>query len=174
MAKLTEEDKKVKAEEKAEKARIRAEKKAQKEANKPPKHQAKLDRAKAQLPELNDAESHYVERLTSEFPLHQLEKIAAHVNFFVRQEQTKNAVASEELKVGQTVRIKSGNQKHLGKIGVVSRSQRIRCYVEVPGVDKEIYLFTSDVELVKDENVENLAQNDTSQDETVELDQTGS
>lgn len=155
MAKLTEAEKQEKEQAKAEKARIRAEKKAEKEANRPPKHQAKLDRARKQLPELNDAEQSIFDRLVHEFPLRQLEKISAHLNFYVRQEQTRNAVATDgEVTVGQTVRIRSGNTRHMGKVGVVTRAQRIRCYVSVPNVDKEIYLFTSDVEPVTDETVE--------------------
>ena len=153
MAKLTEEEKQVKATEKAEKARVRAEKKADREANKPPKHQAKLDRAKSQLPELSAPERAVFDKLVGGATPAELEKLSAHLAFHVRQLQTVTAV-SASLEVGQTVRIVSGNQKYLGAVGVVSRSQRIRCYVSIPNVGKEIYLFTSDVVPVNDVDAE--------------------
>jgi len=147
MAKLTEEEKKVKEEAKAIKAEERAKKKLEKEANKPPKHQAKLDRARSKLPELAPVAQEMFDTLVQDYTPEHLEGLSAHLAFHVRQQQTHAAVQTE-LKVGQTVRIKSGNQKHLGKVGVVSSSQRIRCYVTIPNVDKDVYLFTSDVEPV--------------------------
>lgn len=155
MAKLTDEEKNARDLAKVEKARLRAEKKTEREANKPPKHQAKLDRARSQLPELNEAEQYFFDKLVGELPPGQLEKVSAHLAFHVRQTQTANAVETT-LTVGQTVRIVSGNQKHLGKVGVVSRAQRIRCYVNVPNVDREIYLFTSDVEPIANDVAESV------------------
>lgn len=144
---MTDEEKQAREMAKAEKARVRELKRAEREANRPPKHQAKLDRAMAQLPVLSVGEGLAVSDLTEKFNLDELEKIASHLNFHVRSMQTHNAV-SQTLEVGQTVRIKSGSQKHLGKVGVVSRAQRIRCYVTLPNVAREVYLFTSDVELL--------------------------
>jgi hypothetical protein len=38
----------------------------------------------------------------------------------------------------------------VGQTGTVSKAQRIRCYVEIPGVNKPVYLFTSDVETISE------------------------
>jgi len=155
----------VKDNEKALKAEARAQKKAAKLANVKPKHQAKLDRAFAQLPPLNDAEQAAFDKLIGGATPAELEKLAAHLNFHVRLQQTRTAVEST-LTVGQTVRIKSGNQKYVGSLATVTRSQRIRCYVTVPNSDKEIYLFTSDVEAVTVDEAESL-QNDVVDNDSV-------
>lgn len=159
MAKLTDEEKQNRDNAKAEKAKVRAEKKAEREANKPLKHQAKLDRARAQLPELEPVAQEMFDLLVRDYTADHLETLSAHLSFHVRQLQTRTAVDST-LAVGQTVRIKSGNQRHLGKVGVVTRAQRIRCYVSVPNVEKEIYLFTSDVEPIANDNVESVDMDD--------------
>lgn len=167
---LTEEQKKERDEKKAaaraEKARIREEKRVEREANRLPKHQAKLERARAQLPVMPDAVQELFATVTADYDLDQLEILSAHLLFFVREEQTKTAV-SRTLEVGETVRIRSGNQKHLGKIGVVSRSNRIRCYVSVPDVEREIYLFTSDVEPVGNDNAVELTEDGSSEEQRV-------
>lgn len=149
--KLSDEEVQTRLDEKNEKARVRAEKKALKEASKLPKHQAKLDRAKLQLPVMDESLKQTFDDFVVSYEFSELETFASHLNFYVREKQTQNAV-STTVEVGQTVRIKSGNQKHLGKIGVVSRSQRIRCYVSLPNLEKEIYLFNSDVEPVSNDN----------------------
>jgi hypothetical protein len=33
--------------------------------------------------------------------------------------------------------------------GSVTKAQRIRCYVTVPGVKREVYCFTSDIEVLE-------------------------
>jgi hypothetical protein len=61
---------------------------------------------------------------------------------------TFRAGASNKVEAGNTVTIISGDARYVGKTGTVSKAQRIRCYVEIPGVSKPVYLFTSDVEVM--------------------------
>lgn len=164
-SKLTEEQKiektANKAAEKAEKARVREEKRAAKAAATPGKHTAKLMRVKGQLPKLSLPEQKFYDDVVAGCTPDELERIASHLSYHVREEQTKRAVAAV-VEVGQTVRIRSGNQRYTGLLGTVSRANRIRCYVNIPNVDKDIYLFTSDVESVDQEFI---SENDSSEND---------
>jgi hypothetical protein len=72
------------------------------------------------------------------------------------------AAVGAKLVVGQLVTIMSGNAKFVGQHATVAKVQRIRCYVDVPGVEKSVYLFTSDVIPVATSEAESLPAAETS------------
>jgi hypothetical protein len=47
--------------------------------------------------------------------------------------------------VGATVKIIGGDPKFFGRLGTVVDSRPLRCFVEVDGVKKPLYLFNSEV-----------------------------
>jgi len=155
----TEARKKATDEEKAAKLAVRAQKQAQLKADrearkaakaqqpKGPAHMKKIDRAASKLPELNDQTQLLFNEATTNFSSGQLTALALHLQHFNRVKATERAL-SQKVEVGSRVRIIGGDPKFIGMTGTVSKAQRIRCYVSVPGVKREVYCFTSDVELV--------------------------
>lgn len=128
------------------------------EANKKPAHLTKVEKAAAKLPTLEYEANCLFESVTQTLSLNETAALAAHLEHFVREQRTKAALNSE-VKVGQSVTIVSGDDPSLiGKTAVVTRAQRIRCYVSVPGHDKPVYLFTSDVQPL--ESVEQTQETD--------------
>lgn len=126
---------------------LKAEAKAAERANKKA-HMSKVDKAAERLPELTSAARSFFEQATAALTSADLTAVAAHINHFNRAKATERALGAK-LNVGDTVRIVGGNDtRYIGKTGTVTKAQRIRCFVEIPGVRKEIYLFTSDVETV--------------------------
>lgn len=148
---MTEEDKErfrlEREEAKTQKAQARAERKAAKESERPQKaaHMTKVEKARARLPELtSDLADRYQTLVSSGASLNDLENLAAHLSTYVRAERTRLAV-EQTLVVGQGVKVVGGDPRYVGHVGTVEKVQRIRCYVNLPGVDKPVYLFTSDV-----------------------------
>lgn len=140
----------AKAQEKEEKRLAReakaAERKLQAEANKKPAHLIRVQKANEKIPELTvEAKDMLVQLLGMGLSLADLEAFSGHVAGHVRLERTKIALDST-VEVGQTVRIVGGDAKFVNMVGTIDRAQRIRCYVNVPGVDKPVYLYTSDVQ----------------------------
>lgn len=133
----------AKAEKKAARDAKRAEKAAAK-ADRKPAHMSKVEKAAAKLPTINDNATRLLNEATTNFSLDQLSAIAEHIRHFVRTKSTERAL-STKLTVGQVVRIVNGNPRFIGSVATVMKAQRIRCYVEVQGYDKRVYLFTSDV-----------------------------
>lgn len=149
---LSEEEKaereRVKAEKKAERDAKRAAAKAEKLANQKPAHLTKVQKAIEKLPKMNDVASNlfdYVLSPVNGASMSDVEVLVAHLEAHVRLIRTTQAL-ERNLEPGTAVRIVGGNKRYMGKTGVVTKCQRIRCYVDVPGVDKEVYLFTSEVE----------------------------
>lgn len=134
-----------KAERKKEREAKRAAKLAEREANKKPAHMVKIQKVLDALPELSGPAEERFAEATASLSLTDLENLSAHLSGHVRVERTKQAL-SRTVEEGQTVRIVGGPAKFIGKVGTVNRAQRIRCYVQVPGHDKEVYLFISDTE----------------------------
>lgn len=127
---------------------LKAKRQAEREANKEPAHLSKVRKALDKLPELSQAAQNiFSDIIGSDTSLSEIEALASHLEGHVRLQRTKQALETE-LEVGQTVRIVGGDVRFVGQLGTVSKAQRIRCYVDVPGVDKSVYLFTSDVEPV--------------------------
>jgi hypothetical protein len=125
----------------------RAEKKAAKEANRKPAHMLKVMKAAAKLPKLNSSAEETVNDITSNYSRDQINAISLHLQHFNRVKATERAL-TQKVEAGMQVRICGGDPRFIGMTGVVAQSQRIRCYVTVPGAKKNVYLFTSDVEAV--------------------------
>lgn len=122
---------------------------AEKEANKKAPHMSKVVKAAARLPELDDRSAQAFNDITTNFTREQISTLQAHLMHFNRVKATESSIG-QKLTVGDEVRIVSGDTKFTGRTGTVAKVQRIRCYVDVPGVNKPVYLFTSDVQKYAD------------------------
>lgn len=130
----------------AQMAKEREERRAAKASQpKGPAHMKKIDRAASRLPTLSDSAQLLFNEATTNFSAEQITAISLHLQHFNRVKATERAL-SQKVEVGQTVTIIAGDPKFVGMTGTVSKSQRIRCYVTVPGVKRDVYCFTSDVE----------------------------
>jgi len=133
--------------EKQEKRNKRAAKKAERASqkeSKPMAHMSKVEKAAGKLPVMGEDARDTFNSATTNLGLTELNALAEHLKHFVRVQSTEKAV-SVKLTVGQVVRIVNGPAKFIGCTATVVKPQRIRTYVEVPGYDKPVYLFTSDV-----------------------------
>lgn len=144
MAKDAERTRKA-AERDAARAAKRAAKAAAK-ANAKPAHMKKIERAASKLPALNNQMELLFNEATTNFSAQQITALALHLQHFNRVKATERALG-QKIEAGQTVRIIGGDPKFIGQTGTITKAQRIRCYVEVPGAKKAVYLFTSDVEI---------------------------
>lgn len=124
---------------------------AEKIANRPAPHAAKLEKARAKLPTLTENAGNIVESMPhNDLTAADYLGIAEHLAFRARVLQTTSAVNDGvKLSVGDTVRINTG--KNAGGVGTVSQVRRIRTMVNVPGVDKPVYCFISDVTAITPE-----------------------
>jgi membrane protein involved in colicin uptake len=136
------------AEKKTAREAVRATKKAERDAAKRTPHMSKVEKAAGRLPVLTDAAQLIFNDITTNFGRDQVAAVAAHLTHFNRVQATSRALG-QKISAGDTVRIVGGDSRYIGQEGVVAKAQRIRCYVTVDGVKKDVYLFTSDVELVK-------------------------
>lgn len=109
-------------------------------------HMKKVKRAEERLPSLSEAAQALFNQSTVSLPAAELSALALHIQHYNRARATERAV-SAEVKVGTQVRIIGGDPRFVGKTGPITKVQRIRCFVEIPGREKPVYLFTSDVEL---------------------------
>jgi hypothetical protein len=125
----------------------RANKLALKASDKKPAHMEKVLKAAARLPGLTETATRFFNEITVNLSAADLTAIAMHIQHFNRVKATHRAL-SQRVSVGDSVRIVSGDTRYAGQTGVVSKAQRIRCYVDVPGAKKPVYLFTSDVEIL--------------------------
>ena len=153
-AKPTDEQKAQKiADRAAKQAQLKSEREARKQAkaaekaNGKPAHMKKIDRAAGKLPSLNDQMQLTFNEVTSNFSAEQITALALHLQHFNRVKATERAL-DQKIVVGQEVRIIGGDPKYVGLIGTVAKAQRIRCYVTVPGFKREVYCFTSDVQVI--------------------------
>lgn len=148
----------------AELERLRAERKAAKEverqvlaeakaAAKKPAHVAKLDRAAAKLPKMSATAEEIFGDVTVNLSREQIDALAQHLMHWNRVKATV-AASTAKIEVGQEVRIVSGDKRYLGFTGTVAKAQRIRCYVDIPELEKTVYLFTSDVEVLEAEETQ--------------------
>ena len=112
-----------------------------------PAHMKKVERAAGKLPVLNDQMQLTFNEVTTNFSAEQITALALHLQHFNRVKATERAL-SQKLESGMQVRIIGGDPKYVGMTGTTSTIRRIRCFVEVPGVKKPVYLFTSDVEVI--------------------------
>lgn len=134
------------AEQRAQKKAERQQKKAARLANKGPAHMAKVEKAASRLPSLNESANLLLEEATRNLNSTQVLALAAHLQHSVRVAATSAATNSGRVQVGAKVKMIGGDPRFLGMTGVVSKSQRIRCYVALEGREKPVYTFTSDVQ----------------------------
>lgn len=131
-------------------ARLREERRAQRAAEKAaksPAHMKKLNRAASKLPSLGETAQSLFNEITANYSREQITAIAMHLQHFNRAKATERAL-NQKLTSGLEVRIIGGDPKYVGQTGTISKAQRIRCYVTVPGFKRDVYCFTSDVEVV--------------------------
>lgn len=132
-------------ERKAAKEAERAQKKADRETNKRTPHMSKVEKAANRLPTLNTQAQTTFNEITANFSRDQVAALALHLQHFNRVKATERALG-QAIEAGMSVTIIGGDSRFIGQTGTVVKAQRIRCYVEVPGAKKPVYLFTSDVE----------------------------
>lgn len=157
---LTDEEKAVhlqakdaeRAAKKAEREAARAAKRAARDAMRSVPHMSKVEKAASKLPILGVDAQIVINEVTVNFDAATVAAIAAHLNHFNRVKATERSL-NQHVAKGATVRIVSGDSRYVGQTGEVSKAQRIRCYVTVPGAKKPIYCFISDVELVSADTV---------------------
>jgi hypothetical protein len=155
---LTDEQKEQARLEREERKEERARLKAERDANRKPAHLAKVEKALSKLPDLSEtAQATFLVLTDGNLSLPELDALAAHVEGYVRMERTKQAL-QRTMSVGQTVKIVGGDPKYVGQTGTVEKVQRIRCYVQVPGQEKSVYLYTSDVETISAEEAQEVEE----------------
>lgn len=140
-----------KAAKKAERDAARAARKAAKAAekgDKKPAHMKKVERALSKLPGLNEPTQLIFNEATCNLSAQQLDALAQHILHHNRQMATVNAMKSEMLRIGDTVRITGGDTKFIGMVGTVVKSRQLRAKVQVPGVEKLVYIFTGQAETI--------------------------
>lgn len=112
-------------------------------------HMKKVENARAKLVPLNsEAELLYNEAI-SNFSGVMVTAIAEHLKLYVRMSSTKRAQSGKSFPVGTKVTITGGDPKHIGKVGVVTKSQKLRTFVDV-GERKEVYIFTTDAKAAEE------------------------
>ena len=122
----------------------RVERLASRAAAAKPAHLAKVQAAEARLGTLSeDAQLIFNEAITN-LSAAALTILAGHMAHFCRKNSTLMALSAKP-EVGQRVTITGGDPRFIGKVGTVNKVQRIRCYVQLDGVEKVHYCFTSDV-----------------------------
>lgn len=95
--------------------------------------------------------------------------LATHLGLHVRREQTI-AATQRTLTPGMRVRVISAEDpRNIGLVGTLDEVRRIRCFL-VPDSDptRRVYLFTSDVELISDEDDQDEGDQDEGKDEMPE------
>jgi flagellar biosynthesis GTPase FlhF len=135
------------AEKKAAREAARATKKAEREAARQPAHMRKVAKAGERLGTMTEAAQLIFNEATANLPAAQVSILALQLQHFNRVRATERAL-SQTIEAGMKVTIVGGDPRYIGQTGTVSKAQRIRCYVEVEGAKKPVYLFTSDVEIV--------------------------
>ena len=127
----------------------RREAKVTAEVGKKGAHMKKVEKAAARLPALNDAMQLSFNEIITNFGREQVAALALHLQHFNRVKATELA-AGRSYKQGQAVRITGGDPKYIGMQGTIDSARPLRCFVNVPGFRKPVYLFTSDIEPVTD------------------------
>lgn len=136
------------AERKAKKTEEKAAKVAAKGSTKKPAHMVKLEKAASKLPALTEAAEKEFNFAVANLTAADVAALALHLQHHNRVAATERALNSK-IEQGMRVRIVGGDPRHIGKEGTVEKAQRIRAYIVVDGLDKSIYCFTSDVEVVQ-------------------------
>jgi hypothetical protein len=139
LAKITAEKKAAREQKRAEKLAARAEQKSK---------TSRLAAAKDKLPALTGVSQQLIDR-AADLTTVEITALAAHLNYLVRARGAQLAVkATVKLEEGTQVRITGGDPRFVGCIGTITRSQRVRCFVTVPGNEKPLYVYLAEVEPV--------------------------
>lgn len=132
---------------KEKKATERAQKLADRAANRQPAHMRKVQKAAEKLSGLGQAALLLFNEATTNLAAAELGNLARHIDHFNRVKATERAL-EQKIEADMQVTIVAGDPRFIGKTGTVVKAQRIRCYVKVEGIAKDVYLFTSDVALL--------------------------
>lgn len=115
-------------------------------------HMKKVENARSKLMALNsEAELTYNE-ITANYSGVMVNAIADHLKLYVRMSSTQRAQSGAAFPIGTKVTITGGDPKHIGKVGTVTKSQKLRTFVDV-GERKEVYIFTTDAKAVVEDQV---------------------
>lgn len=137
-----------KAERDAERARRKMEKSTV-QAVKKTSHMKKVERALSKLPSLNEATQLIFNEATCNISGQQLDALAQNILHHNRMMATVNAMKSNMLRIGDMVRITGGEPKFIGMVGTVAKSRQLRAKIQVEGVEKLVYIFTGQAELLE-------------------------
>lgn len=112
-------------------------------------HMKKVENARAKLMALNSEAELIYNEVTANFSGVMVNAIAEHLKLYVRMSSTQRAQSGTAFPVGTKVTITGGDPKHIGKVGTVTKSQKLRTFVDV-GERKEVYIFTTDAKAVEE------------------------
>lgn len=122
---------------------------AKRQSSDKPAHMKKVDRAFSKLPSLNEATQLIFNEATCNLSAQQLDALAQHVLHYNRKMATVNAMSSQMLRIGDTVRVTGGDPKFIGMVGKVVKSRQLRAKIEVPGQKNLVYIFTGQAEIIE-------------------------
>jgi hypothetical protein len=106
-------------------------------------HIGKILAAGANLPELGEDATEVLSMFQS-LSISDRAALAAHVNHTIREAQTLMSLTTS-LHKGQIVQVTGGDPRYIGMIGTLTDVRRIRSFVQVAGMDKQLYVFSADV-----------------------------
>lgn len=135
-----------------ERSKEREARRAAKEADKSNKgtaHMKKVARAASKLPPLGDDARALLDEISTNLGRVDQAALALHIQHFIRVKATEMS-SGRRYQAGQKVRIVAGDLKFIGAIGTIESARPLRCFVNVPGAKKPIYVFTSELEPVED------------------------
>lgn len=107
-------------------------------------HMSKIDKVAAQLPQLS-TEALNLFATANRMSTGDINALVAHLSIEIRRRGVLAVVNVPRVEVGQRVTVNSGHPRFQGQSGVVTKCQRIRCYVRLDGRDKDDYFFVADV-----------------------------
>lgn len=110
-------------------------------------HMKKVDKLRARLPELTGELLAVYDDAVSRFSAQELNSLAQHLLVKVREAATAGS-RSAVVELGSRVEILGGEPRFIGRVGKITKVQRIRCFVELEGVRSPVYAFISDVRVV--------------------------
>ena len=128
--------------------------KASAKVGKAPSHMKKVERALSKLPVINADVQLILSEAIGSLSAQQLDALAQHISHHNRAAATMAAMKSVVLRIGDTVRITAGEPKFIGMTGIVVKSRQLRAKIQVPGIEKLVYIFTGQAELVSSQIAE--------------------
>ena len=107
----------------------------------------KVENARSKLMTLNSEAELVYNEITANYSGVMVNAIAEHLKLYVRMSSTQRAQSGAAFPIGTKVTITGGDPKHIGKVGIVTKSQKLRTFVDV-GERKEVYIFTTDAKMI--------------------------